>query len=452
MNKSKLGHHFAVLLVVVVLLLVIGFGAIPQLSVTKYELWVGGTRITSENAADVFGDNTVRYNVATNTLTLNNYTYKGEGVNVHSVTSVIHYTGIDVLTVYLTGINYVTHTGVSTEKYGIYSSSRELVITGNGSLTAAAESASSSVGINCTGNIVIKNGIVMAIGGEADGYTTSTSCGINCGGKLVVEGGALGASGGSAPLSYGVQSTGGVSIEEGAQSFVVSGESRAINGTVNSTVSGTGWTDTDGTSGEASVSASPNGTLLDNKRVRYKGATVSYDLWTGGVRVTNANAGNVFGDGTVRYDADANVLTLNGWTYGGAGTEHGDRGVSVLYTGSEKLTVELCGANHLTAPASGAWSGVFCAGDLSVRGTGSLTVEGKAGCDDTGILCVGDLTVDGGVLNMDAGAAKTGSAVVSSGSVVLAGGSLYAKARRTARPAGSAAPVSPWEKGSRPLP
>ena len=39
--------------------------------VTAYNVWVGNTRVTEENATDVLGDNTVSYDATTNTLTLN---------------------------------------------------------------------------------------------------------------------------------------------------------------------------------------------------------------------------------------------------------------------------------------------------------------------------------------------------------------------------------------------
>jgi len=46
---------------------------------TYYNVWVGGTRIAADNAADVFGDGKVSYDDATKTLTLNGYTYSGTG-------------------------------------------------------------------------------------------------------------------------------------------------------------------------------------------------------------------------------------------------------------------------------------------------------------------------------------------------------------------------------------
>ena len=44
----------------------------PKQAVTKYDLWIGGVQVTSENAKDVLNDKTVSYDESTNTLTLNN--------------------------------------------------------------------------------------------------------------------------------------------------------------------------------------------------------------------------------------------------------------------------------------------------------------------------------------------------------------------------------------------
>ena len=49
---------------------------------TSYDLWVGGTQVTSENASDILGNGKASYNASTNTLTLNgaeitnSYTYR----------------------------------------------------------------------------------------------------------------------------------------------------------------------------------------------------------------------------------------------------------------------------------------------------------------------------------------------------------------------------------------
>ncbi len=47
--------------------------------ITFYHVNIGECDITSQNAADVFGDGKVSYDKTTNTLTLNGYSYKGDG-------------------------------------------------------------------------------------------------------------------------------------------------------------------------------------------------------------------------------------------------------------------------------------------------------------------------------------------------------------------------------------
>lgn len=47
--------------------------------VTAYNVWVGNTRVTEENATDVLGDNTVSYDATTNTLTLNGLNLSDQG-------------------------------------------------------------------------------------------------------------------------------------------------------------------------------------------------------------------------------------------------------------------------------------------------------------------------------------------------------------------------------------
>jgi len=66
-----------------ILALVMLIGLVPEMSihasaeVTNYNVYVGGTQITSANAADVFGNGTVSYNDDIKTLTLNGYSNNG---------------------------------------------------------------------------------------------------------------------------------------------------------------------------------------------------------------------------------------------------------------------------------------------------------------------------------------------------------------------------------------
>ncbi len=55
-------------------------------------------------------------------------------------------------------------------------------------------------------------------------------------------------------------------------------------------------------------------------------AAETYNLWVGGVQITSANAADVFNDGKVSYNATTNTLTLNNYTYSGAGHDWGGYG------------------------------------------------------------------------------------------------------------------------------
>ena len=64
------------------------------LAADEYDLWVGGTRVTSANANDVFEDGKVKYDNGSKTLTLNNYSYS---TTDNSVTEAIRsYTDITI--------------------------------------------------------------------------------------------------------------------------------------------------------------------------------------------------------------------------------------------------------------------------------------------------------------------------------------------------------------------
>lgn len=49
---------------------------------TPYPLWVGGTQVTSANASNIDGNNKASYDVTSNTLRLDGYTYSGDGYSL----------------------------------------------------------------------------------------------------------------------------------------------------------------------------------------------------------------------------------------------------------------------------------------------------------------------------------------------------------------------------------
>ena len=90
----------------------------------------------------------------------------------------------------------------------------------------------------------------------------------------------------------------------------------------------------------------------------------SYDVWVGGERINNANASDVFGDGTVSYDAATNTLTLNGYSYSGAGYVN-----SAVYATGD-LNIVVTGTNSLISSAANGF-GVYTGGSLVITGSGT---------------------------------------------------------------------------------
>ena len=125
-----------------------------------YSLWIGGTRVTSLNASDVFGDGKVSYDPESNTLTLNNYSYEGEYIWSDGPTqgAAIRYEGTDTLKLVLNGESSVTYSGRKRDAcYGLYSK-KSLVISGDGALTATATPDYGSGVYVVNGGITVESG------------------------------------------------------------------------------------------------------------------------------------------------------------------------------------------------------------------------------------------------------------------------------------------------------
>lgn len=180
-----------------------------------YDLYIGGKRVTRTIADDVFGDGKVSYNPNTNTLTLNNYTYEGEGGTRGASASrdAIFYGNYDErevpLTIVLLGENSLTC--VSEEcayMHGINAPWVEAVtIKGGGSLVVSAESRKitqyiESIGISVEeGSLTLENVTVTAVGCDLQSngggsYNNQYSFGVQCAG-LTVNNSTLTARGGN---------------------------------------------------------------------------------------------------------------------------------------------------------------------------------------------------------------------------------------------------------------
>ncbi|MBE7004994.1 MAG: hypothetical protein E7425_12105 [Ruminococcaceae bacterium] len=145
----------------------------------------------------------------------------------------------------------------------------------------------------------------------------------------------------------------------------------------------------------------------------------AYDLWVGGMRVVE---NSVSGTGW-SYDATQKTLTLNGFRYSGSASVEYDGeayNAAILWLGRDELKVELKGTNTVTETVSGAKRVCgICSryADLTFTGTGSLSVTGSGGADQSdgssgescGVYCdLGGMTVSGGATVSATGGEATG--------------------------------------------
>ena len=113
-----------------------------------------------------------------------------------------------------------------------------------------------------------------------------------------------------------------------------------------------------------------------------------YDLWVGGVQVTDANKDNIVVPGAIgsaTYDPDTQTLTLNNFSYTGLGYNHyyyydedyGEHYYSyaAIYS-KNKLIIKLVGNNTVFCEGEGAGLPSFCG--VYTEEYGDLTI-----CDDT---------------------------------------------------------------------
>ncbi len=164
--------------------------------VSLYNIWVGGERLTNNNRVIYSTDDnggTATYDHATNTLTLSDFTYSGEGYGWSDANNpnftcgaVIYYGGSDTLMLELIGVSHITYQNddFRNESYGIYSIGG-IEVFGEGSLSATGY----DYGVECSGDIIVNSGSLTA---------TSNGYGVACFGDLTVNGGEVVAQGNDA--------------------------------------------------------------------------------------------------------------------------------------------------------------------------------------------------------------------------------------------------------------
>ena len=146
--------------------------------------------------------------------------------------------------------------------------------------------------------------------------------------------------------------------------------------------------------------------------------TKKYPIYVRGIQVTDTNKDDVLVDGgSVKYDSTTNTLTLtNAYiTYNGGDT---------IYTRQQDLIVELHGVNIVKSTSTGndCAFNTISGGNMTFRGTGSLTASGKYG----GIYGFNNITIESGTINATGNIAGISS---NRGALTITGGNVEATAK-----------------------
>lgn len=157
-----------------------------------------------------------------------------------------------------------------------------------------------------------------------------------------------------------------------------------------------------------------------------------YDLWVGGEQVNSANAGDVFGDGKVKYELDTNTLTFSDYTcsgqgYNGSAIWYGGDGTLIL---DGKVTVDTTGSHLFGVVAENA--NVTVSGEVVIRSeniglsaeNGDVTVSGRLDIhSNNGIYGNGGVKITGtvNIKTSNIGIFTDGDVIVSNGKVTVTG-------------------------------
>lgn len=360
MEKSTIKRKIGVCLMALAMIVAM----IPSWSVTAnaasdYGLAVGGKAVTSDNTRGKGWS----YDLSTNTLTLNGYSYSGKGWVYESFSGGIY--SSSNLTIELIGNNSVDNTYSHPNCYncGIYVKGT-LTIKGNGSLTTQGGGEKGSYGIMVDG-LTVNSGTITAIGKTANescgivanadrkGITvnngtitaraaiaTGTSCGIRCSGNFTMNNGSVKAisegvsneRGDSSGISSGasIYYNAGVLAAEGQTKAMYSSESTYPNGYTKGdktfrtydiaesnmyTVSGVnsnGWANS-----EVKLTATSGYTISKTANGAFDSSISFTDEAGSGVFYIKKTSDGTIYKGTIFYNLDKTAPKINGATDGG---------------------------------------------------------------------------------------------------------------------------------------
>lgn len=145
-----------------------------------------------------------------------------------------------------------------------------------------------------------------------------------------------------------------------------------------------------------------------------------YDLWVNGTQVTQQNAGDVLGNGTVAYNAATNTLTLNNAVINTAYTSDSYYTCGIYAKGN--INIQLEGNNSITISGGMFPAGIHAEGVLTIGGSGSLQVSASGASVETRAISTGytageaGVVINGGAVTVNASGAGATYAVYVDGS------------------------------------
>ncbi len=145
-----------------------------------------------------------------------------------------------------------------------------------------------------------------------------------------------------------------------------------------------------------------------------------YDLWVNGTQVTQQNAGNVLGNGTVAYNAATNTLTLNNAAIDTAYQSDSYYTCGIYAKGN--INIQLEGNNSITISGGMFPAGIHAEGVLTIGGSGSLQITASGASAETRAISTGytageaGVIINGGNVTVNASGAGAAYAVYVDGS------------------------------------
>ena len=310
-----------------------------------YGIFVGETKVSKLNYADILGNGQFKYNPDRKTLTVYNATLDNQGAFGNGIDNRL----VDDLIINVSGTNKIS------ARNAAVTSARSISFTGTGTLDAFGEYSSaltfwSSGSKTCTVNgptlNFSSNGYVL---NDYDGNTTLTMAGT--GSKLSLE--------------------------------QLTGNYATVNNLKGLSLGSYYITEPAGAYYSSSLkSITLDGSTPTKEKVLISSSLPDLGIWIGNTRVTPENCNDILGNGQLSYNVATKTLTMNNFNYVQTTGSN-----SVMSSTVKGLTVNVVGTNSITSNNYV----IGTQGSITFTGTGTLTLK----CDtDAGVSGIAIWTSD----------------------------------------------------------